>query len=221
MTKSLGRPRPPDHELTTEGAVDLGPSWKGPEISPEDSGVDACGMENIVMDLSSLACLRLSLGGSLLRTGLFSGSADIVIMGSQLSGVVTWSTTTGPGKSVSPRPTFGDGCLLLFFSSCLDACRLGASSRSRRVCESLLDACPRCQPHRVRKVWTPLRCCICYTEQNIRQEHLHPPFVASSTAALGFTKVERNFLGGWAAQQSDRYTGVAKLKTSSLPPALV
>ena len=43
----------------------------------------------------------------------------------------------------------------------------------------------------------------------------------SSTAALGFSQDEHNFLGGWAAKQSDRYARVSRYKLSKPPKKAV
>ena len=43
----------------------------------------------------------------------------------------------------------------------------------------------------------------------------------SSTAALGFPQEERNILGGWQAQASDRYARVAKLSVRNMQKAVV
>ena len=51
--------------------------------------------------------------------------------------------------------------------------------------------------------------------------HSGRTFMPSSTAALQFPTEERNFLGGWQAQASDRYAMVARLRVQNMQKAVV
>ena len=55
--------------------------------------------------------------------------------------------------------------------------------------------------HRAAKYWTP-----------------HPPrnFLPSAAAALNVPKADRDMLGGWAAEESERYTRVSKYRITSV-----
>ena len=59
--------------------------------------------------------------------------------------------------------------------------------------------------HRVAQHWTP---------------HSGRNFLPSATAALGFQKTDRDILGGWSAQASDRYTRLAKQRITVLQLAV-
>ena len=56
------------------------------------------------------------------------------------------------------------------------------------------------------KFWTP---------------HSGRAFMPSATAALGVDKTERDYLGGWSAQGSDRYARVAKRRISNMQKLVV
>ena len=59
--------------------------------------------------------------------------------------------------------------------------------------------------HRVAQHWTP---------------HSGRNFLPSATAALGYQKTDRDILGGWSAQASDRYTRLAKQRITILQMAV-
>ena len=59
--------------------------------------------------------------------------------------------------------------------------------------------------HRVAQHWTP---------------HSGRNFLPSATAALGYQKTDRDILGGWSAQASDRYTRLAKQRITVLQLAV-
>ena len=46
--------------------------------------------------------------------------------------------------------------------------------------------------------------------------HSRRSFLPSCTSILGFDKSQRDFLGGWSAQGSDRYARVAKLRVENM-----
>ena len=51
--------------------------------------------------------------------------------------------------------------------------------------------------------------------------HSGRPFMPSASAALNFSREERNFLGGWQAQASDRYARVARVRVQNIQKAVV
>ena len=61
-------------------------------------------------------------------------------------------------------------------------------------------------PHPAVHFWTP---------------HSSRTFMPSATSALGFPKSDRDYLGGWAAENSDRYARVARLKIQTMQKAVV
>ena len=46
--------------------------------------------------------------------------------------------------------------------------------------------------------------------------HSGRAFLPSATALLGFDKTDRDFLGGWTAQGSDRYARVSRTKIQNM-----
>ena len=60
-------------------------------------------------------------------------------------------------------------------------------------------------PHPVVHFWTP---------------HSSRTFMPSSSSALGFSKSDRDYLGGWAAENSDRCARVARLKIQTMQKAV-
>ena len=60
-------------------------------------------------------------------------------------------------------------------------------------------------PHPVVHFWTP---------------HSSRTFMPSSSSALGFPKSDRDYLEGWAAENSDRYARVARLKIQTMQKAV-
>ena len=61
-------------------------------------------------------------------------------------------------------------------------------------------------PHPAVHFWTP---------------HSSRTFMPSATSALGFPKSDRDYLGGWAAENSDRYARVSRLKIQTMQKAVV
>ena len=51
--------------------------------------------------------------------------------------------------------------------------------------------------------------------------HSGRAFMPSASTALNFTREERNFLGGWQAQASDRYARLAKLRVQNMQRVVV
>ena len=72
-----------------------------------------------------------------------------------------------------------------------------AYALQRRVMEVLTTGQERVFGHGVGHYWTP---------------HSGRNFLPSAAAALNIEKTDRDMLGGWAAQESDRYNRVAKVK---------
>ena len=72
-----------------------------------------------------------------------------------------------------------------------------AYALQRRVMEVLSTGQERVFGHGVGHYWTP---------------HSGRNFLPSAAAALNIEKTDRDMLGGWAAQESDRYNRVAKVK---------
>ena len=72
-----------------------------------------------------------------------------------------------------------------------------AYALQRRVMEVLSTGQERVFGHGVGHYWTP---------------HSGRNFFPSAAAALNIEKTDRDMLGGWAAQESDRYNRVAKVK---------
>ena len=51
--------------------------------------------------------------------------------------------------------------------------------------------------------------------------HSGRSFMPSCAAALGFEKSQRDFLGGWSAQGSDKYARIAKLRVGNMQKAVI
>ena len=51
--------------------------------------------------------------------------------------------------------------------------------------------------------------------------HSGRAFLPSATALLGFEKSDRDFLGGWAAQGSDRYARVSRTRVANMQKAVI
>ena len=164
--------------------------------------------------------------------------AQITVSAAEFQGTLTRSKTIGSDKNIRSRPVVVSSCcfvrepmwlqtgwkllsriadferdfLLPTPSSNLAGCLqaelrydTGFAMLNRILTAIALRGDVRILPS-VAHFWTP---------------HSSRAFMPSSTAALGFSQEERNFLGGWQAQASDRYARVAKLRVRNMQRAVV
>ena len=154
--------------------------------------------------------------------GLLPGQITVKDRG--LSGTLSRSKMLGSDKSIGSRPVvvhaekdwlkqgwaplsevanFSRDCLLPVPTSSLQGClpaellySAGFALLNRLLCSLRFLSAPLLVPQVVH-FWTP---------------HSGRSFMPSCTAVLGFENTQRDFLGGWSAQESDRCARVKKLR---------
>ena len=168
-----------------------------------------------------------------LRCSTVSQSVWVVGQAAEFQGTLTRSNTICTDKNIQSRPVVVSSCchvrepswlrvgwkllsrLANFdrdfllptpsgnLAGCLQAelrCDTGFAIMNRLLAGIPLNADVKIQPA-IAHFWTP---------------HSGRAFMPSSTAALGFCKEERNFLGGWQAQASDRCARILKLRVRNM-----
>ena len=164
--------------------------------------------------------------------------SDITVSGGEFIGKLTRSKTIGADKSIQSRPVVVSSCCYVvepqwvqagwkLLSRLADfprdyllptpATNLGGVLRAElrydtgfAILNRTLSAVRLKDgsevPSALAVFWTP---------------HSGRAFMPSASAALNFPREERNFLGGWQAQASDRYARVARLRVQNIQKAVV
>ena len=158
---------------------------------------------------------------------------DITVKGNSLAARLTRSKTTGDDKDVAFRMVHIADCCFFSSPSWLSTGWSLLNSLADFPRDFLLPApasnCQGCLRHELRydigfsmqqRVLTALHfgttALLSRSVAAFWTPHSARSFLPSATAALGVPKEQRDYLGGWSAQGSDRYTRVAERMITNL-----